>query len=45
MNTIINREPAPGTAWRVRGWMAAHPVGAYLVVTFALSWAAWLPLV
>jgi CAAX protease family protein len=30
---------------RIRAWAAVHPVGVYLVMAYALSWAYWIPLV
>jgi membrane protease YdiL (CAAX protease family) len=31
--------------WRVAGWVRAHPLLAYVLLTYALSWAYWVPLV
>ena len=30
---------------RIRAWLVRHPVGAFTVLAYAISWICWLPLV
>jgi len=44
MNAADTDQPSTQSRSRARGWVAAHPLAAYVVLTYVLSWAYWVPL-
>lgn len=36
---------APAAPKGVHGWVKVHPVASFFVLTYAISWLAWLPII